>query len=493
MKEKNQDKILISKDSRVIGMIDWKDIICFFHDKLKQSSLVFKYIFDNIQEAVCVIDDRGKVVVWNSNAEKLYDISKTDILGKQLDKFFPNAINMKVLRTKKVIENVYHIPREGCNIVISAAPIFLNNELKGVVSTDKDVTEMKRLSTELKKVTEKVKSLERELEKLSGKNRKFVVGKSKKIQQKMKKGKLAAKSNAPILILGESGTGKEIFARNIHDISCVEGKFIPVNCGAIPSELFESEFFGYEAGAFTGASRKGNAGYFELAKDGTLFLDEIGELPLTMQSKLLRAIQENRIKRLGSEKSIPVNTRVVSATNQDLESLVREKKFRIDLYYRLNVIDIELPPLRERKEDVILFINFFLKKFNDEYDKRILEIDKDLVDILVSYKWPGNIREIRNVMEQMVVLCSDEVITKDMIPEYIVEDIKKHNLKNFLNKNCNEQIGLREILKNYERYLINEALKEENGNIVKTAKKLKIPRSTLHYKLDNYNDDVKFL
>lgn len=328
MKEKNQDKILISKDSRVIGMIDWKDIICFFHDKLKQSSLVFKYIFDNIQEAVCVIDNKGKVVIWNNNAEKLYNISKTDILEKHLDEFFPNAINMDVLKTKKVIENVYHTPKEGYNIVISAAPIFLNNELIGIVSTDKDVTEMKRLSTELKNATRKVKCLERELEKLSSKNHKFVMGKSKIMQHKMKKANLAAKSNAPILILGESGTGKEVFARNIHEVSCVEGKFIPVNCGAIPSELFESEFFGYEAGAFTGASRKGKAGYFELAKDGTLFLDEIGELPLTMQSKLLRAIQENRIKRLGSEKSIPVNTRVVSATNQDLESLVRRSEER---------------------------------------------------------------------------------------------------------------------------------------------------------------------
>ena len=468
-------------------------MIYLLHNTLKQSSLAFKYIFDNIQEAVCVIDNKGKVVIWNNNAEKLYNIPKTDILEKQLDEFFPNAINMDVLKTKKIIENVYHTPRKGCNIVISAAPIFLNNELIGVVSTDKDVTEMERLSTELKDATRKVKCLERELEKLSSKEHKFVMGKSKIIQHKMKKANLAAKSNASILILGESGTGKEVFARNIHEVSCVEGKFVPVNCSAIPSELFESEFFGYEAGAFTGASKKGKAGYFELAKNGTLFLDEIGELPMSMQSKLLRAIQENRIKRLGSEKYIPVNTRIVSATNQNLEKLIKEKKFRMDLYYRLNVIDIELPPLRERQEDIILFVNFFLKKFNKEYNKKILGIDKDLVNILNSYRWPGNIRELRNVMEQMVVLCSDRVITKDMIPEYIIEDTKTYNIKKFLNKNCNEEIGLREILKNYEKYLIDKALEEEDGNIVKAANRLKIPRSTLHYKLNNYNDDVKNL
>lgn len=493
MKEKNQDKILITKKDKVVGIINRDDMFCFLDEKLKQSLLIFEYIFDNIHEAICVIDKKGKVIIWNNNAEKLYNISKKNVLGKQLDEFFPNAINMDVLKTKKVMKNVYHTPKKGCNIVISTSPIFLNDKFIGVVSTDKDVSEIEKLSTKLKEATRKVEYLERKLEKLSNKKSRFIMGKSKAIHRSMKKANLAAKSNAAILILGESGTGKEVFARNIHEVSSVKGKFVPVNCGAIPSELFESEFFGYETGAFTGASRKGKAGYFELAKNGTLFLDEIGELPMSMQSKLLRAIQENRIKRLGAEEYITVNTRIISATNQDLEKLIKEKKFRMDLYYRLNVIDIELPPLRERQEDIILFVNFFLEKFNKEYNKRISSIDKELIYILNHYRWPGNIRELRNVIEEMVVLCSDEIITKDMIPDYILKDIERENMKVFLDKNYNEEMGLRDMVKNYEKYLIQKALKEENGNIFKAANKLKIPRSTLHYKINSHNDDVENL
>ena len=165
----------------------------------------------------------------------------------------------------------------------------------------------------------------------------------------------------------------------------------------------------------------------------------------------------------------------------------------MDLYYRLNVIDIELPPLRERQEDIILFVNFFLEKFNKEYNKRISSIDKELIYILNHYRWPGNIRELRNVIEEMVVLCSDEIITKDMIPDYILKDIERENMKVFLDKNYNEEMGLRDMVKNYEKYLIQKALKEENGNIFKAANKLKIPRSTLHYKINSHNDDVENL
>ncbi|NLV77421.1 MAG: sigma 54-interacting transcriptional regulator, partial [Tissierellia bacterium] len=255
-------------------------------------------------------------------------------------------------------------------------------------------------------------------------------------------------------------------------------------------ELFESEFFGYEEGAFTGARKSGKAGYFELANNGSLFLDEIGDLPMDMQSKLLRVLQEKTIRRLGSEQDIEVYVRIISATNRDLEELVRKNKFRMDLYYRLNVIKIELPPLRERKEDIILFIKSFLEELNEEYDKNIKGIETAAVNVLSTYKWKGNVRELRNVIEQMVVLCRDDIITKDMVPKYIIAEVEKGTE---IDKFKKENIGLREMLFNYEKLLINKALEDSKGNITEAAKILKIPRSTLHYKIDNYGVNVNNL
>lgn len=490
MLKNNVGRLAVLKEGKIVGVIRQEHIRDFYYMKVEETSEILKTAINYIHEAVCVINNKGIVIVWNENAEKLYNLPKEKIIGRPLDEFFPNAINMKVLKTRKVIENCYHEPRDGTHIVISAAPIILNNEFMGVVSTDKDVTEMKQLSDKLKKATEKVNFLKEELEKISNREKGLVIGKSKVIQQKIEIAELAAKSSAPILILGESGTGKEVFAKYIHKISGLEGEFIPVNCSAIPRELFESEFFGYEEGAFTGASRKGKAGYFELANNGTLFLDEIGDLPMDMQSKLLRALQDNAIRRLGSERDKEINVRIISATNRDLEELVQRKKFRMDLYYRLNVIKIEIPPLRERKEDIVLFIKFFLEKLNREYGKDLTGIDTDVINILTSYKWKGNVRELRNVVEQMVVLCRKDFITKDMIPEYIIHDVERNEDMSVLDKLDKKETGLRELLDSYEKYLINKALKESKGNIAKAANILKIPRSTLHYKIDNYGINV---
>lgn len=493
MLKNNIGRLAVLKKDGIIGVIRQEHIRDFYYMKIEEISSIIKNAINYIHEAVCIIDNKGIVIVWNDNAEKLYNLPKEKILGKPLDVFFPNAIDMEVLRTKQIIENRYHEPRKGTYIVISAAPIIVNNKFLGVVSTDKDVTEMREISNKLKEATEKVNFLKNELEKISNREKRFVIGKSKIIQQKMEVAELAAKSNASILILGESGTGKEVFAKYIHKISGLKGEFIPVNCSAIPRELFESEFFGYEEGAFTGAKKNGKAGYFELANKGTLFLDEIGDLPMEMQSKLLRALQENAIRRLGSEQDTKINVRIISATNRDLEELVRKKKFRMDLYYRLNVINIEIPPLRERKEDIILFIKFFLEELNREYNKNIIGIDTDVINILTSYKWKGNVRELRNIMEQMVVLCRDDFITKEMVPEYIIHDVERNEDIDIFDKLNVDEIGLREQLSEYEKYLINKALEKSKGNIVKAANILKIPRSTLHYKMDSYEVNVNNL
>lgn len=490
MLENNIGRLIVIKEGKVVGVVRQEHIRDFYYMKIEEISKIIKSAIDYIHEAVCIIDNKGTVIVWNTNAEKLYNLPKEKILGEPLYKFFPNAIDIEVLKTMKTVENRYHEPRKGTHIVISAAPIILDNKLMGVISTDKDVSEMREISDKLKEATKQVDFLKKELEKISNRESSAIIGKSKIIQQKIEIAELAAKSNAPILILGESGTGKEIFAKYIHKASGLKGEFVPVNCSAVPKELFESEFFGYEEGAFTGARKSGKAGYFELANNGSLFLDEIGDLPMDMQSKLLRVLQEKTIRRLGSEQDIEVNVRIISATNRDLEELVRKNKFRMDLYYRLNVIKIELPPLRERKEDIILFIKSFLEELNEEYDKNIKGIETAAVNVLSTYKWKGNVRELRNVIEQMVVLCRDDIITKDMIPEYIIAEVEKGTE---IDKFKKENIGLREMLFNYEKLLINKALEDSKGNITEAAKILKIPRSTLHYKIDNYGINVNNL
>jgi len=296
--------------------------------------------------------------------------------------------------------------------------------------------------------------------------------------------KQIAQTNAAVLITGESGTGKEVFARAIHEYSGAEGYFVPVNSSAIPTELFESEFFGYEEGAFTGAKKGGKIGLFELASNGTIFLDEIGDLPLSMQAKLLRVLQEKRIQRVGGEKLIDINARIISATNRDLEKMVEEGKFREDLYYRLNVINIDIPPLRKRKEDIVLLFRHFLEDVCNENDMEVPKVDNKVIDILTRYDWEGNARELKNVVEHMTFLNRNNTITVDLIPSNIKEKLLEGNMMRDRSTNF---LDLNKSLEELEISLIKKALEVTDGNKSKAATLLNIPRTTLHSKLNNYN------
>jgi len=259
--------------------------------------------------------------------------------------------------------------------------------------------------------------LKTELEKVGGFEK--IIGKSEKIRSIFKTIRDVSKGDSTVLITGESGTGKELVARAIHNQS-KRGKklFVPVNCAAIPENLLESELFGYEKGAFTGAYER-HLGKFEIANGGTIFLDEISTMPMPMQAKLLRVLQERVIDRVGGTAQIEIDVRVISATNTDLKTEVDNKRFRGDLYYRLNVIPVNIPPLREREEDIPLLINYFLDKYNKEFGKKMIGISKDAMEALTSYSWPGNIRELENLIERLVVLCDREIISKDKLPPEI--------------------------------------------------------------------------
>lgn len=482
MIKKNIGRLPVIKNGELIGTIREREIRNYFYMKLEEIGIKLNRIINSIHEAVAVIDDSGYVMIWNKNAEKLYNVKAEDIIGKKMKDFFPESLVEEVLENKKPIENKYHTPRDNTYVVVSALPIFVENQFLGVVSTDRDITEVKKLSEKLEKATKRVEMLEKRYQEYNDNSFSNIVGKSNKMIKVMEIAKHVSKTQASILITGESGTGKEVFSRAIHDNSERKGLFVPVNCSAIPMELFESELFGYEAGAFTGANKKGKMGIFELANKGTVFLDEIGDMPLSMQVKLLRVLQEREVRRVGGEKSIKVDVRIISATNKNLSNMIETGKFREDLYYRLNVVEIELPPLRERGLDIRLLIDYFLDTISEANNKKKLKLDKEVISILENYKWKGNIRELKNTIEHLIVLSKDSIITSDVIPRYIVEYSENK-------KNTNEfnTYDLNEVIKDIEIKTIKEVLQKTNNNKTKAAKILNIPRGTLYYKLELYN------
>ncbi len=312
-----------------------------------------------------------------------------------------------------------------------------------------------------------------------------MIGISPIILNRISMARQIAPTSTSTMITGESGTGKEVFARAIHELSGRKGLFVPVNCSAIPNELFESEFFGYCSGAFTGANQKGKIGLFELADQGTIFLDEIGDMPLHMQAKLLRVLQEKEITKVGGANSIKIDARVISATNKNLNKMVKEGSFREDLFYRLNVIEIQLPRLKDRFEDIPILINHFLKEFANKNGRNIKAIDTEAIKILLNYDWPGNIRELMNVVEHMVVISDTEKIYKSSIPHYILSSDKSTNLNLE-----NYPLDLNLAIKNLERETIQRALSMAKNNKSKASKLLNIPRATLYHKIQEYNINI---
>ncbi|WP_352419322.1 sigma 54-interacting transcriptional regulator [Proteiniborus sp.] len=309
-----------------------------------------------------------------------------------------------------------------------------------------------------------------------------IIGKSNEINRAKEVSKIAAQSNSSVLILGETGTGKEVFAQSIHNASIRCNKpFVAINCAAIPQNLMESSFFGYESGAFTGAKKGGSSGVFEQANGGTLFLDEISEMHLELQSKILRVLQEREVRRIGSERVIKLDIRVISASNKDLDELVKEGKFRRDLFYRLNVLDIHLPSLRYIKEDIPLLVNHAIRNMNITFGKFVEGIDEESQNILVNYSWPGNIRELMNCIEKAFnILGNERIIKKEHLPRNIME--------NYSITDVNSE-GLDEMIKKYEREIILRALEINDGIKSKTAEYLKISTTTLWRKMNQL--DIK--
>ena len=472
---------VVDDNGKITGILRQEHIRDYLYMQLEEYGITLKYIIGHIREGICAVNNEGVVILWNSFMEERYGIKSDDIVGRPISDFLEDTICERVLRRRIGISDVYSTyKKQDMYGLVHANPIFFGGEFVGVVCTELDVTEARNLSFELEKTNEKLKYLQDEVKNLSNGVFEGILGKSDKIEKAKAIAKQIAKTSSSIFIWGESGTGKEVFSRAIHEQSGRKGAFVPVNCSAIPAELFESEFFGYESGAFTGANKKGKSGIFELAKDGTVFLDEIADLPLNMQAKLLRVLQEKEVRRVGGEKTIKINPRIISATNKDLEKMVKEEKFREDLYYRLNVVEIKIPPLRERKEDIGILLHYFLDEMCRENGKPRMTLSKEAYKILENYRWKGNIRELKNTVENMVVLSDSSIIEKDAIPSYIVESAK--------NSTDDEDypLDLTSAIEKLEIKNITKALEMSKGNKAKAAKILNIPRTTLYYKLDLY-------
>ncbi|MGE4318596.1 MAG: sigma-54-dependent transcriptional regulator [Deferribacterales bacterium] len=339
-----------------------------------------------------------------------------------------------------------------------------------------------RLALETQSLKRELKSLKRD-----GVQLPEVVGSSRPMKDVFKKiAEVAKHETATVLITGESGTGKEVAARAIHNLSPRKDRpFIDINCGSLPYNLLESELFGHEKGAFTDAkSRK--TGLLEEANGGTLFLDEIGDMDMNLQVKLLRVLEERKLRRLGSNRNIDIDVRIIAATNKDLKEAINTKEFREDLYYRLNVFPIYLPPLRERKDDIPPLLNFFLGRFNAEFKKDIKEISKDALELFRNYSWPGNIRELKNMVERICIMNSASSITADMLPREIAGE--KHDKNGGTALEIPETgADLENMLSDIEKQLLSKAFSMTKGNVSKMSRLLNIPRGTLRYKLEKHN------
>lgn len=479
--------IVVDKNKRVSGFLSKNDIMTSIYKSLLQNFNTLSYIAEQIEEGICAIDKDGVVIMWNKFMQERYNISAETILGRKMNEFLVDTISERALNTKTSISDIYYSKKINEDLdlygVVRAKPIYWKDEFVGVVCTEVDVEEARRINDELAVTQEKIKYLENEVKQLSMSEFDQILGKSYQLEKAKNIAKQVARTNSSIMLNGESGTGKEVFARAIHEYSGKKGTFIPVNCSAIPQELFESEFFGYAPGAFTGASKNGKAGIFELANGGTVFLDEISELPYNMQAKLLRVLQEREVRRVGGDETIKINVRIISASNKDLNQMILDGKFRDDLFYRLNVVEIKLPPLRDRNEDIGILIYHFLEKECMENNKPFLKISRSAFKMLERYEWKGNIRELKNTIENMVVLASKPTLEIDDIPEYI---------KKSMSERSNEQypMDLKIAVEIFEKNKIKSAIEMAEGNKTKAAKILNIPRTTLYYKLEHYGIDI---
>jgi len=458
----------------------------------------YKYIFDQIlnmtDDGFIVVDKEGIVTDINDQYCNFLGVDKNHAIGGSIKNIISNSKMIDIVKNAYNEEGVIHKFVEGETkdkdndfLLVSRSCVYdETNEVIAGVAQVKFRFDTLNSAKKLMKEYMELEFFKEEYNKINSKKFCFdeIVGRNKKFLEVKKTALKASKNTFPVLITGESGTGKEVFARSIHYNSNRRDKpMVSINCGAIPYELLESELFGYEEGSFTGAKKGGKDGKFIQAEGGTIFLDEIGDMPLHMQVKILRVLQEDEVDKIGGKSPIPIDVRIIAATRRNLIDMVKEGKFREDLYYRLNVINIDMIPLRNRPEDIDLFSNYFLSQLNNEY-KSFVTMSEDANACLQSYAWPGNIRELNNVIKSAYATCDDFVIQLTDLPSKMVT---KHNVNK---SNGLDHHLLKNMVEEYEQSIIKEYLRTFNGNCMETAEKLGIHRSLLYKKIHKYGIEI---
>ncbi len=432
-----------------------------------------------------LLEDYNLDVITLSEPTKLFNVLNTeDIDVILLDLLMPEVNGIDVLR--EVRKQFPLVP-----VIIISGHGTIQSTVECIKIGAFDFLE-KPISIEalISSVTNALRLRELEIEKNEYWSEYKLIGVSKSIKDILNTIENLSYNDATVLITGENGVGKEVVARLIHQKSNrKQGPFVDVNCAAIPETLIEAELFGYERGAFTGAitSKKGK---FEAANNGTLFLDEIGDMPLNLQSKLLRVLQEKAIQRLGSNKNIPVNIRLICSTNKDIAKMVKEGIFREDLYYRINVIPIHIPPLRDRKEDIPELIKYYIKEFSKKYGKKFEQIEDKAIDKLVEYKWPGNVRELKNIVERLVIMSNSKVITLEDMVRYIPEIIDNQD-RNNNSEEINWDLPYKEAKQYFEKIYFTRKLAKVNNNISKLSQETGLDRTYIYKKLENLGINVE--
>ncbi|WP_026859003.1 MULTISPECIES: sigma-54-dependent Fis family transcriptional regulator [Jeotgalicoccus] len=433
-----------------------------------------------------IIDKEENVIYWSDRAAKIFNMDNDYVIGKKITDIFAEdkLIMVKSLRENKIIEKQQHRATEDVYVDIKSVPICIDGKVEGAIVSEVNVTEKIQREEQIEILKNKVSSLSDSMQQLNNSNFKNIIYRSSVMERVKSQIERAAETNANILITGETGVGKELFAQAIHSTSKVKGDMVPINCGAIPSHLFESELFGYEKGAFTGANRAGNKGKVELAENGTLFLDEIGEMPIDMQVKFLRVLQEKQYFKLGGNKEMNTNFRLVSATNKKISDLLSSEEFRSDLLYRVNVVNIHIPPLRERPEDIEALFYYYLYSMSEKYDMSIKYANKKLISELKKYPWPGNVRELMNVIERLVIFSNEETLNNEIFHQYLTEVGEDNSIsKNII---TDETIELKDYVEKIEADYIKYILVENNNNIEKSSEILGISRPTLYAKVKKF-------
>jgi len=481
---------MIGEDDEVLGAIavfkDITDVVNLAEEitNLKEIQMMLEAIIQSSDDAISVVDEEGKGILINRAYTRLTGLSDEEVIGQPAtaDIYEGESMHMKVLQTRRPVRGAKMLvgPNKK-EVVVNVAPVIVNGKLKGSVAVIHDMSEIQALNKELTRARQIIRKLEAKY------TFEDIIGNSEEMILAIEQAKLGAKTPATVLLRGESGTGKELFAHAIHNASDRKyNKFVRVNCASLSENLLESELFGYEEGAFSGAKRGGKKGLFEEANNGSIFLDEIGELSASTQAKLLRVLQEQEIIRVGGTKSIPINVRVIAATNVNLEKNIGNGMFREDLFHRLNRMPIQIPPLRYRKEDIPLLCERLIEKINQDYGRNVEGVTSAALSVLTSYNWPGNVRELENILGRAIIFMkyNESYIDIHHLPS-LKNDGRKEQGRNI--PLSYDQLNLQARLDEYEKEIIIQALQKHQWNKTKASKELGISIRNLYYKIEKFN------